>query len=101
MEVVVLGGSEFTLGFELAGARSVVTGDNKPEEEMKGLLADKNIGILILDQKTFNLLSVDTKEELVNSLQPVSVVLSEEGGEGELRNMIIKSIGVDLWKSEE
>jgi len=41
------------------------------------------------------------RERVLRAPRPVTVVLSEEESNEELRNMIIRSIGVDLWKSEE
>jgi V/A-type H+/Na+-transporting ATPase subunit F len=95
MELAVIGKSEFTLGFRLTGIKKIIA--IKKEEEMKNTLNDKSLGIVITDQETFDGLSYNLKEDVTNSIKPVVVVVSGKPQEG-LRNMIIRSIGVDLLK---
>jgi V/A-type H+/Na+-transporting ATPase subunit F len=104
MEIAVLGTSEFTLGFRLAGIRNVTDVTNTPDKtdapdrEAAELMGAKDVGIVIIDQKTFDNASEGTKEDMTNSIKPVFVVVSDQPQE-ELRKMIIRSIGVDLMKS--
>mgnify|MGYP001345583835 CR=1 FL=1 len=97
MELSVLGASGFTLGFRLSGIKKVI--DYKNEEDVKKLSKDKNVGIVIVDQSTFDGLNEHTKEEMVSSINPIFVVVSSKPQE-ELRKMIIRSIGVDLLRDE-
>ncbi|MBS3175805.1 hypothetical protein J4457_01060 [Candidatus Woesearchaeota archaeon] len=97
MECAAIGGSEFTLGFRLAGLRKVV--DLKGEKDITALMQDEQVGVLFMDQKTFDPLQEDLKEKIVTSLKPVCVVVSDKPQE-ELRKMIIRSIGVDLLREE-
>lgn len=101
MEIVAIGGPEFSLGFEVAGVRSYPVGAADAEQAFASLLADAAVGILIVDQGTFDALSVDLREQLLRAPRPVTVVLSQKEENTELRSMIIRSIGVDLWKSDD
>jgi vacuolar-type H+-ATPase subunit F/Vma7 len=101
MEIVALGESEFSLGFELAGVRSVATSRSDAEAQVDALLRNEAVGILIISHGTFQWLSAETRERLLRAPRPVTVVLSEKDENQELRSMIIRSIGVDLWKSED
>ena len=93
--IAVMGESEFTLGFRLAGIRDVITKDG-----IENVLASREIGIVIIDQTTFDSFDERVQEELTASLQPVFVVLAEEHNQDALRKMIVQSIGVDLLKEE-
>ncbi|MDP7116428.1 MAG: V-type ATP synthase subunit F [Candidatus Woesearchaeota archaeon] len=97
MDVAVAGGHGFTLGFRLAGIRKVV--DVKSGEDVEKLLKSEQVGIVIMDQETYNGLSEDLKESVVGSIKPIFVVVSDKPQE-ELRKMIIRSIGVDLLREE-
>src|SRR3989344_1151482 len=96
MELGVLGKSDFTLGFRLAGIKNVV--EVKKEEEIVGMMGNHGLGIVVIDQETFDGLNEHLKEDVTNSITPVFVVVSAKPQEG-LRNMIIRSIGVDLLKN--
>ena len=94
-EIAVVGEQEFTLGFRLAGIKNVINAERIPE-----LLNDNSLGIIILDQQTMDNLDERIREEVVASISPVFVVVTETAEQGELRKMIIESIGVDLLKEE-
>jgi len=97
-EIAVIGGSEFVLGFQLAGIKKVYEED-APERKVLELMKDEGIGIIITDEKTMGKLSEYTREAVELSVKPVTVVVSEEGSSQEsLRKIIKKSIGIDLWK---
>ena len=98
MELAVIGKSEFTLGFRLAGVKKVV--EFKKDEHVVDMLNDQALGIVITDQETFDGLNEHLREDVTNSITPVFVVVSAKPQEG-LRNMIIRSIGVDLMKDGE
>ncbi len=96
MELAVIGKSEFTLGFRLTGIKIVI--DLKTEEDVSSMLNNDKVGVVIIDEETFNGLSEQLKEDVISSIKPVFVVVSSTPQEG-LRNMIIRSIGVDLLKN--
>jgi vacuolar-type H+-ATPase subunit F/Vma7 len=96
-EILAYGTNEFVVGFQLAGIRTLEADEARLDNEMLGILGEKKAGIVILDKKTCDMLSGDTKEKLLQSINPVFVVLSEQESSEELRMLIKKSIGVDLW----
>jgi len=97
-EIVVIGESEFTVGFQLAGIRRVIELDKDIDKKVTTTLNDESVGIIITSPKTVDALSERTKSILFKVVKPVTVVVSEEEKEENLRRMIIKSIGVDLWE---
>ncbi|MEM4267444.1 MAG: V-type ATP synthase subunit F [Candidatus Woesearchaeota archaeon] len=99
-EIVALGSNEFVVGFQLAGVRAMETEPNRVNESAEKLIEDSTVGIVILGQETYQLLSQNMKERVLQSIKPVFVVLSEQESSEELRMLIKKSIGVDLWNKE-
>ena len=96
LDIAVIGEDEFTLGFRLAGLQRVIHYHN--DNDMNTLLRDDKLGIVITSNKTFEKLHDARKEDVMKSIKPVVVVVSDEPQE-ELRKMIIRSIGVDLLKN--
>ncbi len=102
MDIAVIGGEEFTLGFRLAGITNVVDlpQGKDPAEEFRKLLACKDTAIILTDDATLGKLDVRTRGDVEESVRPVVVTLSTQASQGGLRRLIQKSIGVDLWKDE-
>ena len=100
MELAIVGGNEFTLGFMMTGIKTVHEVDSASDasKAIQAVMENKNIGIMIIDQQTINLLDDRTQDEVSHSVNPVAVVLSTETSQEGLRKMIMKSIGIDLWK---
>lgn len=100
-EIVIVGGKKFTLGFQLAGiSKSFQLNKDNPDTTIKELMSDDRIGIIIIGEKSFGKLSEDLKLDATNSVEPVFLVMSQEDSNTELRKLIKKSIGVDLWDKE-
>lgn len=98
LEIAVIGGSEFVLGFQLAGIRNVVIVSSNAQEEFRKLLADQEIGIILTDDRTMEALSEHLRADIQKLAKPVVVTLStRETAQDELRKMIQRSIGVDVW----
>ncbi len=97
-EVIVIGGNEFNLGFQLAGIRKIIDAEENAEHKFREAFENPDTGIIITDDTTMGKLSANFREIVETSVKPSVVVLSTEGREEGLRQMIIKSIGVDLWK---
>ncbi|MEM4397542.1 MAG: V-type ATP synthase subunit F [Candidatus Woesearchaeota archaeon] len=98
-ELAVIGDSEFVLGFELIGL-NVYEADSseKLKESFLKAMNDKNIGIIVTNDKSLQKLEPNIKRQVENSVNPVLVVLSDKSGAQEnLREMIKKAIGIDLW----
>ncbi len=103
MKIIGCAGTEaFTLGFQLAGIRKVVNIYDKSEafDKIWELKDDKGIGIVIVDEKVMEMLDDDDRNDIEESIQPVFVTVSEKSSAENLRKLIIKSIGVDLWKGD-
>jgi len=99
MEITVIGSDEFITGFQLAGIKnSIEAQGNKLNEEVSKIIEEKKAGILIMEEKDFEKLNRHLKAILDKSITPVVITLSKEAKESDLRTLIKKSIGIDLWK---
>lgn len=101
-QVAVIGDSAFNLGFALAGVRNIYTVEDNPREQFEKILENDNIGILVSNEHTMQKLSLHFREQIEKSVKPVLVVLSQDdSGQEVLRQLILKSIGVDLWGKDD
>ncbi len=97
-DIVVVGEEKFLLGFQIGGINKAFTlNENHPDSTMKELISNPEVGLIITSQESMDKLSQETREEITNSVDPVFLVVSAESSQGDLRRMIKKSIGVDLW----
>ena len=97
MQVAVIGNDEFVTGFRLAGVSHVFEAAKEIEKEIENALEKTGIGVLVIEEDAFNSLSGKTKKRLEKLVKPVVVTISDKGKETNLREMIKKSLGVDLW----
>ncbi|PLW80831.1 V-type ATP synthase subunit F [Candidatus Woesearchaeota archaeon] len=96
-KIIAVGSTEFIMGFKLAGVNAIET--DTPTPIFEKLLKDQEVGIIVTDDKTINLVDEKVKENALESVKPVTVVLSQDSsGQEALQKMIKKSLGVDLWK---
>jgi V/A-type H+-transporting ATPase subunit F len=99
MEIAFVGGSESVLGFNLAGVKKSYAANT--EEEMVAkigtIMADSNVGILVLKQSDYNKLPKRLQEQLSESIKPTIIAVGTEQST-EMREKIKRAIGVDLWK---
>ena len=99
MEIAFVGGSESVLGFNLAGIKNSYAADT--EEQMVSkigeVMADSNVGILVLKQSDYNKLPKRLQEQLSESIKPTVISIGTEQST-EMREKIKRAIGVDLWK---
>ena len=99
MEIAFVGGSESVLGFNLAGIKKSYAANT--EEEMVSkigeVMADSNVGILVLRQSDYNKLPKRLQEQLSESIKPTIITIGTEQST-EMREKIKRAIGVDLWK---
>ena len=102
MELAVVGPQDFVLGFALSGIKNIFEVEHTDEAErfVEKIMENKQIGIMIVDEKTVERLDERMREKLMVSVSPVVVTLSTQSSQDELRRMIIKSIGIDVWKEE-
>lgn len=93
-KIYVVGSEEFTLGFELVGVEA------KSLEYFETLISKQSeAGIVIISQQDYDSLSLKVKSQIDKLLKPIVVILSKEDIKGgNLRDKIIKALGVDLLK---
>jgi len=100
MEIAVIGNSEFILGFRLAGIRKTYAAesDAKLTEYINGVLADNEVGILVMNNSDMNRIPQRLRTQLENSVKPTVIAIGGEEGGLSMRERIKRSVGVDLWK---
>ena len=100
MEIAVIGSDDFTLGFRLAGVRTVFVADlTNYQEKMQEAMADANVGILAVNAEDLQYLPNNYRIRVLDSIQPVVVPVG--GDQSDLREKVRKVIGVDLFKTED
>lgn len=98
VKIAVLGGSEFTVGFQLAGIKDTVEVSNNPINDIDNLRDRKDIGIVVVDEKILENLETHQRMDLEDSVDPVFIPVSTKVEQDSLKRLIKRSIGVDLWK---
>lgn len=99
-ELAVVGDNEFVMGFELIGIRNIYEGESreKVKDCFSSAMANKEIGIIVTSESALDKLDPSFRRTIENSITPVVVVLSTKPGANDnLREMIKKAIGIDLW----
>lgn len=96
-DIAVIGKSEFIVGFQLAGIRRVIETAENPTGQLDDLRKNKEIGIVIVDEKILENIDMKKRLEIEDSVEPVFIPVSRKIEHGSLRRLIKKSIGVDLW----
>jgi V/A-type H+-transporting ATPase subunit F len=98
MELAVVGQSEFTLGFRLAGVKKVydIIDDNLIEI-VQNTMRNPEVGIIVMHNDDLLRLPAQLMAELNESVEPTVVAIGGKG-ESNLREKIKQSVGVDLWK---
>jgi V/A-type H+/Na+-transporting ATPase subunit F len=95
--VAVVGDEEFTLGFQLAGVVKAFVLKDQPDRTIRELMTNKEIGLIIIQESQLARLSEELREQAADSIEPVFLTITEEDTNEEMRKLIKKSIGVDLW----
>lgn len=96
--IAALGSEEFVLGFRLAGVKR--TEASLPEEfqqRLEKLLADREVGIVIVNAQDLARLPAGLKRKATDSLDPVVIRIGDAGGD-DLREKVKRAIGIDLYK---
>ena len=98
MNIGVIGSDEFVLGFRLAGIKRCFEGNaERSEELLSEALRDSETGVILIEEKYFDMLSQSTRASLRERLFPV--VLEIGLGESELRDKVRRAVGVDLYRN--
>lgn len=98
MEIGIVGTDDFVTGFALAGVRYTFSSETNLDEKVEEALANADIGVLVMEEDQFKSLNNKTKRKLEKLVKPVLVLISDKGKEADIREMIKRSLGVDLWK---
>ncbi len=99
MEMGVVGNDDFTTGFRLAGVRITYdTAAAGAEQAVESALQNKEIGILVMHEDDMKSLSNRMKKNLEKLITPVIITISEKERGEDLRMLIKRTVGVDLWK---
>ena len=93
-KIVVVGDEDFTFGFELVGI------EGKPLDKFEEIISKKSdVGIVVILQKDYDGLSIKLKNTIDKLIKPIVVILSEDDIKGgNIRDAIIRALGVDLLK---
>tara|TARA_Y100000310_G_C20643704_1_gene795401 strand:+ start:1632 stop:1931 length:300 start_codon:yes stop_codon:yes gene_type:complete len=97
VNITVLGGNEFTVGFQLAGIKETVEVSDSPINDIEKLKNRKDIGIVVVEEKIMESLEQHQREDIEDSVDPVFIPVSTKVEQDSLKRLIKKSIGVDLW----
>ncbi|HOG97982.1 MAG TPA: V-type ATP synthase subunit F, partial [Methanothrix soehngenii] len=94
MEIAFVGGSESVLGFNLAGVKKSYAANTEDEMVSKigDVMADSNVGILVLKQSDYNKLPKRLQEQLSESIKPTMITIGTEQST-EMREKIKRAIG--------
>ncbi|MDO8427645.1 MAG: V-type ATP synthase subunit F [Candidatus Diapherotrites archaeon] len=99
MEIAILGNDEFVTGFRLSGVKNIITAEGKElSKKIEEVIDQQKIGILVMEHLDFSQLNNNVKKKLDRTVTPVVVTLSKDAKTSDLRELVKKSIGIDLWK---
>ena len=98
VHLAVIGSNEFIVGFKLAGIRNVMEATDKPFNDLKNIRNDREVGIVVVEEKIMENLEQHEKQLIESSVDPVYIPVSTKAEQESLKKLIKKSIGVDLWK---
>ncbi|MBI2101799.1 V-type ATP synthase subunit F [Candidatus Woesearchaeota archaeon] len=98
VKIAVVGGSEFIVGFQLAGIKDTMEVTGNYFNEMKNMKSRKDIGIVVVDEKIMERLDIHQRLDIEASVEPVFIPVSTKAEQDSLKRLIKKSIGIDLWK---
>ncbi len=93
--IAVIGDSDFTTGFRLAGVRKIF-GDEDYAETIQELVSRDDIGIIVAEQEDIRELPERIQKQVQESVDPVVVALSESGTTEQINEKIRKVIGADI-----
>lgn len=97
-QIAVLGEEKFNLGFQIAGINKAFSlSKEHPEQTIRELMDNEEIGLIIVQHELLERFNETLQEKIQQSIEPVFLVISEQDSNEELRKLIKKSIGVDVW----
>ena len=104
MEIAIIGERDFTIGFQLCGIKNITNIEESDYSEFNSVfmqtIENAEVGIIVVNEGYYQKVPVQIRKKLEKLVSPVVVTLSDEESAGgvDLRNLIKRSLGVDLWK---
>ena len=99
-QIACFGSEKFTLGFQLAGIRMIMEPGKDVLDQLYGLQKNKDIGIVIIEESILDGLDGHDRAEIEEKVSPVFIPVSATADAGAIRRLILKSIGIDVWKEK-
>ena len=99
MEIAVVGTTEFTLGFQLAGVTRLHHPADLEEtaKVLRSLLGQIEVGIIVIDSADLTQMPERLRQQISDSITPTVLGIGTEE-DNTLRESIKSALGVDLWK---
>ena len=99
MEIEIVGSTEFTLGFQLAGIMRLHNPENDEEmsQTLRSMLDEKEVGIIVVDAIDLTRMPDKLRQRMSDSISPTVLGIGTEE-DNTLRESIKSALGVDLWK---
>ena len=92
--IVAVGDEDFTFGYEIAGVKAF-----SEHQFHEAISKQEGAGIVILQEEVYKNLSQKDKITIDTLIKPLVVIMSQDDTKGSnLREMIIRALGVDLLK---
>ncbi len=99
MEIAAFGDENFVMGFQIAGIKNSYIAEGDANKIVEEIMGREDVGIVVTEKKTFDTLSEHMREVVLTAARPAFVVLSFDiSAEENLRLMIKRAMGIDLWK---
>ncbi|MDE1865912.1 MAG: hypothetical protein KGH94_04730 [Candidatus Micrarchaeota archaeon] len=106
-KIAVVGGHALELGFKVSGITTSYTCENGTDAEaaIGKLMQDDQVGIIVVAANLAReIKDRRLREALTSSMKPLFIVVSEQGAkeeyEDDLRQLIIRALGVDIMKAK-
>lgn len=99
MKICVLGKKEFVIGFQLCGIKDIfIIDENSFVEKFEECFNMQDAGVLIVEEKYFAGMPQYIKRKVEKALSPVVIPVSEESKSDDIKHLIKRCLGVELWK---
>ncbi|MBI4014976.1 MAG: hypothetical protein HY365_03400 [Candidatus Aenigmarchaeota archaeon] len=98
MEISAVGDEHFVVGFNIAGVKNTFAVEKDSVNRVVEDVMNGDNAVVITNKSVYDMLNPRMKEAVDTSVKPTFVILSHDvSGEENLRMMIKRSLGIDLW----
>ena len=99
MDIVAVGYEHFVTGFNIAGVNNTYIVEEDTANKVMEKVISGDTAVVITNKTVYDMLNSRMKEIVDTTVKPTFVILSHDvGAEENLRMMIKRSLGIDLWK---